>query len=346
MNFILLDDICEIFHSEGSWKPQFVHRTKKETNPFLLDPTIEGHNIILHRPFSKKVLQEIIDHLKYTLPKHAKIIFCDKKNINYYLLLKPNAYPSKLSHLTVFHRHANRLPILRFPVFELELKRIEYNPQADLTELGFQKSKEFAKDLARIYNLDRSYKYSLHSSPIKRCQDTLSTIKNTLNLFEEIEIDNDLMFSISADQKKNLELEKCANVIEILEQRLKLKSIDVRQIPDIYSSLICYAEMGKTILTPFEMEIVRVATDYVMNYIFDNVLHHYNGLIERLMKKYVQFNNSLYDIKLCSTHDTLVFLLSKSFTKKPLEYSKYLSNVRFESWTDGEVRVYYDNICL
>lgn len=284
---------------------------------------------------------------------------------HYHTVLKIPSVPSHLTKLVVFCRHANRTPIIKFPVIEKIFGNTDmsHNPNANLLDIGRTNSIKFGNDLKNIYNLQNDFvKNSFFmSSPLLRCQETVKNIITGLGLPNEHisiveklkmlipEKINQMVSEICPFEKYQKLYEKICKSFGLSNcSKAKYRPLDLY---DYYCSVQCYRDMNidmrKFIDEQTENELALVAQE-IYNVISCYSHVFYKDTIKELISVVMDME---YNLIVCSTHDTLIFTLTKFFaetngTDHNFELPHYLSNVRIEQWSDGTIRLYYGNCYL
>jgi hypothetical protein len=403
MDFNIADKFAETITTLGHWKPLFKSRfnnnyfnvedrTKYEKNlwdKFFLNnesdivirqnkyPFNYGENmnqlVVWLRDKNLDVnIDDISNIIKELYPDlDHKIILNQfdhrsiKSVLHYHVILKqPTIQNIHLEKLIIIHRHGNREPITKFPVFEKMFNNPNLNTNKDalLLPIGHQNSYEFGLKLKEIYELkEDSLSDSIFvTSPVTRCKETIIGVINGLGLnanassILESKIlrfitDPNMLFAIENIPEIKSKYQKYAPLISKLCKAFGIiPDGTLMQLHILHTTLICYREMNLDLnnIIDHDTEIqFDNATIETYNMIFD----YYQMLdldnIDKIMSFIIKLDAKLV---VCTTHDHLVFLLAKYFAhqndiKYNFELPHYLSNVRIEHWSDGMVRVYYNN---
>lgn len=287
-----------------------------------------------------------------------------KSILHYHVILKEPSPPFYLEKLIIFHRHANRGPISKIPVFE-KLRNdgsVETsNIHLPLLPIGHQNALRFGKDLREIYSLSRQFllRSICFSSPYLRCIQTSQNVLKGLETNIDIIVNNSLKFAIDTEAPTligNLNESKCLSqhylpLIKRLNEALQVEISDILEIHNIYSSIRCYRDLGIDVNQYLDPELEKELNEATYQ-----VLNFFNKHCQKLHYQELQDTISFFDsvdqnLILCSTHDTLIFLLAKYYEMNNgmdycLEIPDYLSNIRIEKWSDGVTRVYYNSFYL
>lgn len=343
----------------------FNYSLTENAYPFNLGKNIEQYIIWVKN--NNEDINKIKNIVDYSFPHQDYLIYLNKPEnrsiqsiLHYHILIKNQSH-SKLIKTIIFNRHGNRFPITKIKFFEKIMNGDEkHNEDANLLPIGFTNSFNLGKELKEYYNNNNVICFS---SPYQRCQDTIQSIMDGLNINEKINIENDLKFTTKnlildiTDEDLDIFYNKYIPILRIMEQILKIESKiaytsndkinNLYKFYEYYSSIICYSDLGididKYIPKKFNKEF-NETTKIVLNTLFDKYQNLINDYLEEILNKYINLNNNLI---LCSTHDNLVFILAKYIAKKNnindlLELPDYLSTVRIEIW-DNMIRIYYNN---
>lgn len=286
-----------------------------------------------------------------------------KSIYHYHLVTKIHqAIPSKLKHLIIFNRHANRTPIMFFPQIENILGNVRQsypdNPTANLTDLGRSMAKKFGSELLNIYELDNAFVENncFISSPFDRCIDTVNEIANGMGIIEpRIQISDILRFKLNRSDYLEDSSDKIIGIISSLNNRLGTNVEPLGSVLyDFLSSMRCYEDVGINFEEIFGKDFINdftLETKYHYNLMSDFFSRHYGGALCTIINSIISNTiNSNINLSICSTHDHLIFIMMKYLTRLnnfidknlELELPEYLSNIRIEIWTD-ETRIYYNN---
>jgi hypothetical protein len=319
--------------------------------------------VFLNKPSCRSIPDILHYHI---LLKSATSLQNDQSLVSHKI---PYPFPLSLNKLVIINRHANRYPILKFPDMERRLNSTNLNPNfdADLTDTGKMNSKIFGTDMAKIYKLDDDFIENnlLLSSPVNRCIETLSNIGEGLGIIATPICCDDLLYdamwnheskeSFSQSPGMILLYERYSGLLDRLQHIFKGKGWGtgcnrIMNLYDYYCSIVSYNEMG------FDMKAIINESDFMQ--LKSNVTSLYNSYGELLaeycnhyFRKILDWINKPYNLIICTTHDTNVFLIAKHLQKlfddkNQLNLPYYLSNVRIEYWSDGIIRAYYDNYYL
>ena len=253
---------------------------------------------------------------------------------------------------------------------------MEHDSDAKLLPIGHFKSLQFGKDIKQIYLLeDYIVADAIYlTSPKTRCKETMYNIINGLTINKDkIEIhectklifnptDYDLEAAKDNDIIDTL-FDEYYGLVNKLESIIKLygnyyisgndtdkkgKLLSLVKIYEYHTAIQCYGDLGVNIsdFVDDQLEIeLNESTEKVCN-----ILYHCCQLtFSDVFKDLIDYTNN-FDCKLlmCSTHDSLILPLAKylAYLNKntlDLELPCYLSNVRIEEWSDGIIRIYYNN---
>jgi len=358
----------------GYWKPLFKGRYYQypERDETVYESFFaKDQNILMRNPYpyiiagrteqylfwinkEKPRLSQIAEYLKKLFPRKDWLIyFPEKRTLNKlycHIILKNCDGPTTLTKFLIFHRHANREQIYPFPIFS----HTEFHYDAPLIPLGIYQAYKFAKNLENIYRFPDKLLANLayYTSPVERCQKTAEIISRTFPC--SLQTSEDLICHIDANLTEDFSLEdnrimaECLSIIPALDNSLQINIDSIINLYDIYSSVISYREMGYPI------------ADYLSPMLEDSLKHCatiiYNVLTQYYLSKIsTNFLDDLLHKKghclFFSTHDNIIFLLAKYLCLKNgtdvlLELPDYLANIRIEHWSDGDVRIYYNNLYL
>lgn len=256
-----------------------------------------------------------------------------------------------LEKTIIFIRHANREPIAIFKEIHIDydiltsrlIDLMKDPSQAQLIEKGRENASAFGEVIRKKHGEN----FKLFSSPVKRCQDTIYHLTNRT----DIVVDDVFRFSVSKIFKKNYTLSNYAvetmgnstNLRQYISTNLGVSFEEPLDFYYIYSSLKCYEDMGVNLnnyITPIIREIFCAETVNLYNDFFDRYA-------ETNRKHMMDVLNSLpNESSIVCTHDHLIFALAKCYTKKKLCLPEYLSNIRFEYFSNGTIKIYYDDVEL
>lgn len=414
MEFITLENTTSFMIKKGIWKPLF--KSRANDNYFDPNLRTEYETDLRNRLFSdnddkiviiensypfnyeKEISQYVawirtnddpgIDHIKELVEKKFPgkdyIIHINKPShrsiqniLHYHAIIRDPVPVFHLKKLVIFHRHANRDPIIKFAPFEKILgnkytTRLDDNPP--LLPIGKLNSVKFGTDLKNIYQFSDDFLDNaiFFTSPKIRCKETSINIINGLGIKNDVFQMNELLtFAQNVVRALNQlpltgpELINTFNKYEILlnklnrlfERSIKITDLSVSQkimlltcFYDYHSTIECYKDKGidtKNFLNNLEEQLLTATHE-----IYNLLNHHYQLLLQKdldnLVTEIIKNNNSLI---MCSTHDTIIFLLAKYLAhindiNFNLGLPDYLSNVRIEEWSDGQTRVFYNNYYL
>lgn len=401
MEFRTVDNSAKEIIHKGTWMPLFKSRfsdnyydqnkrSEYETNlrnkifknnsdiviskngyPFNIGDNYKQYVIWIKDYHKDPGLKEIIRLIEEKYPSDDYIIYINlyehrsiKSILHYHAILKQPSEPSFLEKLVVFHRHGNREPILKIPIFENKIKHNYQHNDAVLLQIGHKNAYDFGSDLKKIYKMDEKFlsKSVFLSSPVIRCTETIQNIINSLGIKKNIVPSEELKFGIcdelNSQSEKNIlfrkEYEAILNELDNKFGMAHYFKSSPRRLMDLYdyhSSVQCYRDMGaniEEILDKDTEEKINIASKEIYN-----MTSHYN---QKVMA------NELVDIILgtlsiptnlvvCSTHDTLIFVLVKYIASKNnivhnFDLPHYLSNFRIEKWSNGIIRIFYNNCYL
>lgn len=353
--------------------------------PFNFGNDIEQYVIwFKHTPsYSPEIIDKIINE---HFPDKDCIVYLNKpinrsiKSIDHcHCLIKNPSTDVFLKKLIILHRHANRPPLVSSKIFE---KILGNNPDrirdrnCDLLPIGIENSVLFGKKIREIYNLNSEFfSDAIYlSSPYYRCRQTLLAIISGFEIDSQpclanseklkqnfVEINNDLTKKMEVVEP---EYEKYINLLNKLEDIMGVREIKypvqcslahkiyyLEHLYVYYSTLQCYADMGVDTEKYVDKNTQNELHDVTKN-IHNLLYHHYQSASDKKIKEFI-FQIVNLDIKLlvCSTHDTLIFILAKYLAhindiNINLELPDYLSNIRIEYWSDNSVRIFYNNCLL
>jgi phosphohistidine phosphatase SixA len=274
---------------------------------------------------------------------------------------------SCLTHLIIIHRHANK-----------ELLDINSN-DADikLLPIGHKKSMQFGIDIKLAYALNNEFMSDaiFLTSPKIRCRETINGIINGLGLSDPIIHESDkLTFGLSGenalekactDENIILLFDKYDDITRKVESILPInhpgtdtidgpvgKLLILFQLCDYYDLLQCYQDVKKNKYYDGQFKIdLDAAVKKIRNVLSHYYQLTYHNVFAELIDHVISLPNKLI---ICSTHDSVLFPLVKYLSyssnqnndNNDLELPNYLSNIRIEEWSDGMIKIYYDNLLL
>ena len=331
--------------------------------------------------YSPEIIDKIINE---HFPDEDCIVYLNKpinrsiKSIDHCHCIIKNPSPEIfLKKLIILHRHANRPPLISSKTFEKIMGNDPDNirdKNCDLLPIGIENSVLFGKRIKEIYNLNSEFfSNAIYlSSPYHRCRQTL------LAIISGLEVDSQPCLTDSKKLKQNFfenfsikkikiigqEYEKYVNLLNKVEDILCVVGIKypeqcsiinkIRYLENLYtyhSTLQCYFNMGvdtdKYIDKNTQNELAD-ATKYIHNLSYHDYQLASHNKIKRFISEVVNLDRKLI---ICSTHDTLIFMLVKYLEHVNginfnLELPDYLSNIRIEYWSDDSVRIFYNNFLL
>ncbi|XWV26968.1 hypothetical protein QJ857_gp0081 [Tupanvirus soda lake] len=413
MEFETVDKMALTTSRKGTWKPLFKSRynnnyfdfSKRDeyetdlkkrifsnvsgnivvspnTYPFNFDPNIIQYVVWIRNSEDDPGIESITKIIETMYPGKDYFIYINKmkgrsiKTIqHYHAMIKPISQPHYLEKIIVFHRHGNRGPIYKFPVFEKILGGSNFSNDLDpiLLPSGYYNATKFGSNLKNIYSLDEKFiENSIFiSSPFKRCRETSKGIAVGFGLIEDTTVfDSDkLKIEILNTTKK---VHTYTNIFEpiyedyvgLMTELENILGIDnkysnnintyaekiyaLTYIYDYHSTLQCYKDLGIDI-DQFVTKQLQQSLENANIKVYNMLCHAYQSILSEVMKELISFANE-FDNKLvmCSTHDTIVFVMAKYLANLEninydYEIPDYLSNIRIEKWSDGTIRYFYNN---
>ena len=296
--------------------------------------------------------------------------------LHYHLVIKNSHDPIFLKKLIVFHRHGNREPIYKLPLFENATDstiNIDYDFNSKFLPCGYNSAVEFGSMLKNIYSLDSEFLANavFLTSPFDRCRDTMKGIIDGFGLSLEINImDADQLKSEIIDSKRKIlppitklellyddyidlmtDVENCLSLQNKYTNNIRTPHDKITALTYIYdycSALQCYQDSGININDKISIKsqtLLSHANKKVNNILCDMLQQILSSEVEKIISFAKNFDNSLV---MCSTHDSIVFILAKYFAKEngidfEFELADYLSNFRIEEWSNATIRIYYNN---
>ena len=262
------------------------------------------------------------------------------------------------NQVIIIHRHADRRETSKFPKVEANITRYENVAQSgDLLDIGRINACKFGKYLQDRYRFSETPK--IYTSEVPRCIHTAQEIIHGIGIDFELDYTHDpLLKEFIPKNISNIVLQtlikqgygKYCALFEEMGELLTDTSTDssrLYHLYGIYANIQSYKTQGydmtKYILPETEAKLHDALIDIY------NTSQHINQLY--IAKDISDYINNLFatndnQLVLCSTHDTVVFLIAKYFTHKNgiikhLELPEYLSNVRIEKWSDDTYKIYY-----
>lgn len=312
------------FYRIGYWKPLFI-----------------DENLIIESDIQKIIMNE--NNFNDLINKASKLAGSNDFFLTliyeiYLLLIKPAKNLTNLLCMKVFMRHSNRLPIQNW-------KRISNEPRNENAGLLYPNAINSINIMMKGWDEIDEYrsifsKMTFYSSPISRCIETIQILSSSNNIII------DPIYQFLIDEKFYYEFDKIhplsdqiTEIIKKLELLIDCKLSYQMQLYSIYSTRICYLDMG--IYDPVLSNIIWNEIKEILPALYNDFYVFYLSKVD--LKPYlIDFNDS----SIIVTHDNLVFSLAKFLAKeKVLKLPKYLSNVRIEKWTDG-IRIFYDNLLI
>lgn len=251
-----------------------------------------------------------------------------------------------------------------------QLDKHEIATNADLTEKGKEYCKEFGKYLKNKYmeflNINEK-NISFYSSKISRTQETAIIVAKELCGKNLTNADLKFHTSISADKNilfKNDQFDKFRKLttqIELDEEYNEISN-NLKQFVNTHIGRICsnnhfFDIAGSLECYQFEqLKLPEIITNDILENIEKCALSYYKNLFAHNSLQYIghQINEFVLDllkndnnkIIYLSTHDTIIFPLSRILNNNYLKLPKFCSNIIFELFCDNSVDVYYDNILI
>lgn len=392
-SFKQLNIFAEKYVISGSWKPIFKMRYNTSYLEKIQDPNYEenlrkrifksDNDVVLRRnmyPFNlgKNLNQKIVwiknkdpgiefieNFIKAKFPNKDYHIFLNKEDhrsiksiLHYHVILQPKIENSVyLKKLIIFHRHSNREPIVKFPIFEriLGSDNFKKNKEANLLPIGHENSKIFGQQIKKVYNLDSNFltNVAYFSSPAKRCLQTAENVLLGLDLKNiPINIETKFRFDVPDNVQVDKRLEKYQSILQSFNEKLEFDSKNsVLELYQIFSCLSAYKDLGietTKLLSSVKELILQESASDIYNICIEKLVRSSDEFLIDIIKSIINKENNLV---ICSAHDNLIFCLAKYFqikneVKYGLELPKNLSNIRIEIWSDDVKRIYYDNYYL
>ncbi|XWV25630.1 putative ORFan [Tupanvirus deep ocean] len=352
------------------------------TYPFNFDPEITQYVVWIRNLENDPGIENIVKNIESMHPEKDYFVYINNMNgrsiksiQHYHAMIKPVSQPYHLEKIIVFHRHGNRSPIYKLPNFEKMLGSNDFSNDFDpsLLPSGYYNATKFGSDLKKIYSLDENFITDsiFVSSPFKRCRDTSKAIIHGLGLTVDTEIyDSDKLKIEILDTTKKVHL--YTNMFEpIYEEYIDLmtelenifgidnkysnninsyedKIYALTYIYDYHSTLQCYRDLGIEI-DQFVNKQLQQSLENANMKVYNMLCHAYQLILSKNMQELLSFANHFeHKLVMCSTHDTIVFVMAKYLANlKNINYDyelpDYLSNIRIEKWSDGTVRYFYNN---
>jgi len=346
---------------------------RKNTYPFNFGEDTEQFVIWIRDINKDPGIRNIVEMIKKDYLDKDYVIYINKISyrsiqsiLHYHVIIKNPSAPFYLKKLIVIHNYGNTEPIIKFPVLEKLLPNQNLSINSNkLSQIGFINSINFGNNLKQIYELnDEIISDSIFlSNSINTCCETMKNI--IIGLFGSdnqhiIQTDEILreMDNISLKQNNNItiieHIEKYNNILNKIETIfgsnktiLNHKNI-VSSLFNNYSSLQSYNDMGtdyKNILDKNTQIEFDTTTKILYNLLVENYQKQLSNQIEKFINYLISCDNKLI---LCSTDHLLVFMLVKYFSFKSGTCFDYiipesLSNIRIEEWSDGIIKIFYNN---
>lgn len=337
--------------------------------PFNLGESVKQLIIWISDEKSDPGINKISELIEFYYPNVDYTIIINKPEnrsiktiLHYHAIIKEPSEKFYLKKLIIFHRHANRWPILQFPIFENNMIiKTPKNIDVPLLFIGEQNAKRFGQNLKEIYQLDDNFlsKVRIISSPSLRCEQTSNHMLHGLQINNKITINYMMRYGaeqeaiktiLNSDECKDLH-KKYENLLNDIGKIIGLQLDDIMVLYDVHSSIVCYRDIGFQVNKYISIGLEKELNDATLH-IHNFINNHLQDFSKKELSNIVSFANNFKDnLILCSSHDTLIFLLAKYYAINnkvlyPLELPAYLSNIRIEQWSDNKTRIYYNNYYL
>jgi hypothetical protein len=353
------------------------------TYPFNLGFGLTQYIVWIRNMDNDPGIDYITEFVNQIFPDMDYVVYLNKPEgrsiktiLHYHVIIKNSHEPIFLKKLIVLHHHGNTSPIYHFPFFEKILGRSANtlcNLNPNLLLCGFDKAIHFGTELKNIYELDQTLINNsiFLSLPFDECRETSKGIicglnlapntividSNKLNLeiFSTVELfsqqitDMELMYDKYVDLMT--QIETCVGLEHKYTNNILTpndKIIALAYIYDYHQSLQYYKDLGMNVDDFIDISHQKILADAYKN-IYNILCNIYQKILLSDIHGIISYAKK-FDKKLvmCSVNNDIIFTLTKYFAAKnkidfQFEPPDYLANIRIEEWSNGMIRIYYND---